>query len=154
MAPHEYCRTIKALARRLPPSDAGGRERKAAAPSRCHLLGDRYRLRCTAARHVPRTVGFSVFLVHCAGRNVAGVTGTVSHTLGVKDKSYRAVEHEDARIKLMRVRLAMPMWFDLAFANVVTLLSEAGFKFGPIHCLLLPVTPNARRFAQSSIRQP
>ena len=26
--------------------------------------------------------------------------------------------------------------FDLAFANFVTLLSEAGFKFGPIHLLI------------------
>src|SRR3954451_5436938 len=31
-------------------------------------------------RHVPRTIGFSVSLVHCAGGNVAGVTGTVGHT--------------------------------------------------------------------------
>src|SRR6476659_8256383 len=83
------------------------RERKAAPPSRCHLLGDRYRLRCTAARHVPRTVGFSVFLVHCARGNVAGVTETVGHTLGAKDEGYCPVEHEDTRIKIMRVRLAM-----------------------------------------------
>src|SRR3954454_8086310 len=106
------------------------RERKSAAPSQCHLLGGRCRLRCAAARHVPRTVGFGVFLVHCAGGNVARVTGAVGHTLGAKDEGYRAVEHEDTRIKIMRVRLAMPMRFNLAFAGFVTLLSEAGFKFG------------------------
>jgi hypothetical protein len=42
----------------------------------------------------------------------------------------------------MRVRLAMPMWFDLAFANFVTLLLETGFKFGPIH---LPISSLPRR---------
>ena len=88
-------------------------------------------MRCAAARHVPRTVGFGVFLVHCAGGNVAGVTGAVSDALSAKDEGYRAVEHEDTRIKIVRVRLAMPMWFDLAFASLVTLLSEVGFKFAP-----------------------
>ena len=42
----------------------------------------------------------------------------------------------------MRVRLAMPMWFDLAFANFITLLLETGFKFGPIH---LPIFSLPRR---------
>src|SRR4051812_28395127 len=137
MATREYRLTIKALGAGCGPDRRRSCERKAAASSHCHLPGDRCRLRCAAARHVPRTVGFSVFLVHCAGGNVAGVTGAVGHTLGVKDEGYRAVEHEDTRIKIMRVRLAMPIWFDLAFANFVTLLSEASFKFGPIHCHLL-----------------
>jgi hypothetical protein len=34
------------------------------------------------------------------------------------------------------LRLAMPTWFDLAFANCVPLLSQASFKFGPIHRLI------------------
>src|SRR5690242_20178456 len=91
---------------------ADGATGEAAAPSQCHLLGGRCRLRCAAARHVPHTVGFGMFLVHCASGNVAGVTGTVGHTLAAKDEGKRAVEHEDTRIKIMRMRLAMPMWFD------------------------------------------
>jgi hypothetical protein len=60
----------------------------------------------------------------------------------------------------MRVRLTMPMWFDLAFANFVTLLSEAGFKFGPIHSHLLSrrmpsalrnLTPGERRRQGSAV---
>jgi hypothetical protein len=48
----------------------------------------------------------------------------------------------------------MPMWFDLTFANFVTLLSEVGFKFGPIYSHILSrrmpgalrsITPGERR---------
>ena len=47
----------------------------------------------------------------------------------------------------MRVRLAMPMWFNLAFANFVTLRSEAGRKLGPIHRLISSRRAHARHLA-------
>jgi hypothetical protein len=77
-----------------------------------------------------------MFFVHRPSGNAARVAGTVSHTLISEDKSYRAIKHQDTCVKFMGVRFAMPVWFDFAFANLVTLLSEAGFKVGRVHCFI------------------
>jgi hypothetical protein len=66
----------------------------------------------------------------------------VRHTFSAKDESYRAIQHKDTCIEIVRVRLAMPLWFDLTFANLITLLSKAGFKLSPIH---RPAPPAAHK---------
>jgi len=49
-----------------------------------------------------------------------------------------AVKHKDTNVKVVCMCLKMPVWFDFAFPNLITLLSEAGFKFGPVHRLIPP----------------
>jgi hypothetical protein len=52
----------------------------------------------------------------------------------------------------MGVRFAMPMWLDFAFANLVTLLSEAGFKVSPVHYLYPSDVRSNRGFQKFSTR--
>ena len=100
-----------------------------------HLLRGGCHGWCTASRYIPHAICFRMFFVRRPGGNAARVAGTVSHALVSENKSYRAIKHQDTCVKFMGVRFAMPVWFDFAFANLVTLLSEAGFKVGPVHYL-------------------
>ena len=59
--------------------------------------------------------------------------------LGFKDERDRAFKDKYPRVKLVCMRLTMPVWFDFAFANLIAFLPQAGFKFGPIHRLVLPL---------------
>ena len=63
------------------------------------------------------SVRFGMFFVHCPGGNIARVTGAVRHTIGSEDERYRAVKHKDTSVKLVCMRLKMPVWFDFAFPN-------------------------------------
>src|SRR4029077_5183700 len=80
-----------------------------------------------------------MFFMHHTCGNGARVTGAVCHALGSKDERYRAFKDKYARVKLVCMRLTMPVWFDFAFANLIALLPQAGFEFGPIHRLVLPL---------------
>jgi hypothetical protein len=80
-----------------------------------------------------------MFFMHHTCGNGARVTGAVRHALGSKDERYRAFKHKYTRVKVVCMRLTMPVWFDFAFANLIALLPQAGFKFGPIHRLVLPL---------------
>jgi hypothetical protein len=101
-----------------------------------HLLCGGWLYWCATSRHVPYSVRFGMFFMHRACGNGARVTGAVRHALGSKNERYRAFKDKYTRVKLVCMRLTMPVWFDFAFANLIALLPQAGFKFGPIHRLL------------------
>src|SRR5262245_56030304 len=104
-----------------------------------HLLCGGWPYWCATSRHVPYSVLFGMFFMHRTCGNGARVTGAVRHTLGFKDERDRAFKDKYPRVKLVCMRLTMPVWFDFAFANLIAFLPQAGFKFGPIHRLVLPL---------------
>jgi len=71
--------------------------------------------------------------------NVARVTWVVRNPLGPKDERYRAFEHKYARVEVVGMRRGMPVRFNFALANLITLLSQTGFEFRPIHLPVLPL---------------
>jgi len=50
-----------------------------------------------------------------------------------KDERDGSVEHKQSRVKLVRVCITMHIWLDLAFAKLIPLAPNVGFKLGSIH---------------------
>src|SRR5260221_14461381 len=87
----------------------------------------------TASGKVRDAAGFGVLLVQGAGRQAAGITRTVGAPLVAAHQGDRAVEHEQPRVELVRVRFAMGVRLDTAFADLVALAPDLGFEGGSVH---------------------
>jgi hypothetical protein len=74
-----------------------------------------------------------MFFVHTSCRDSTGVTRAIGTAVMAKDERDGSVEHKQSRVKLVRVCITMHIWLDLAFAKVITLAPNVGFKLGSIH---------------------
>jgi hypothetical protein len=70
-----------------------------------------------APSQISHAVSFGMFLVHPC-RDVAGFARTVGATIRSKDKGNRPLQHKQPRVKLVRVRSTMHVWFDLVLSGV------------------------------------
>jgi len=74
-----------------------------------------------------------MFFVHRSCRHVAGIARTVGAAINSKDKRDRSLQHKQPRVKLVRVRSTMHVWFDFALAKLIALAPKVGFKLASIH---------------------
>src|SRR6266404_202628 len=74
-----------------------------------------------------------MFFVHRSCRDLAGVARTVGAAISSKDKRDRSLQHKQPRVKLVRVRPAMHVWFNFALAKLIALAPKVGFELGSIH---------------------
>src|SRR5215470_1735366 len=95
-------------------------------------------------RDVAHAARVGMLLVHGARRNGAGIARSVRDSIGSEDERDGSLEHEQARVELVRVRSAVPVWLDLALADLVAFANELGFEFGPGHDVL-PIIRGAPR---------
>src|SRR5262245_7885 len=81
-------------------------------------------------------VSFGVLGVHGPGGNGAGVTRSIRDSLFAEVERDRSVQHQQARVEPVSVRLTMDVGFDLAFMDLVAFPKELGFEFGSGHGVL------------------
>jgi hypothetical protein len=74
-----------------------------------------------------------VFLVHRSCGDATAVARAVGAAISSKDKRYGSLQHKQARVKLVRVRATMHVWFDFARAKLIAFAPKVGFKLGSIH---------------------
>jgi hypothetical protein len=85
-----------------------------------------------------------MFFVHRSCRDITGVARPIGAAISTNDKRDGSLQHEQPRVKLVRVRSTMHVWFDFALAKLIALAPKVGFKLGFIHApfnLSQPVRP-------------
>jgi hypothetical protein len=82
---------------------------------------------------ISHAVSLGMFFVHRSCRHVAGIARTVGAAINSKDKRDRSLQHKQPRVKLVRVRSTMHVWFDFALAKLIALAHKVGFKLASIH---------------------
>src|SRR5262245_51757035 len=77
--------------------------------------------------------GLGVLLVRCPGGDVAGVARPVRDAVLPEDEGDGSVQHEQAGIEPVGMRLPVHIGLDLALANFVAVSSELGLELGSGH---------------------
>src|SRR5450432_1630062 len=74
-----------------------------------------------------------MLLVRGVRRQAAGITGAEGLATVATNQRQRAVQHEQPRVPLMDMRLAVNIRLDLAFADLIALATGVGLKFRSVH---------------------
>jgi|SRR5208282_4875113 len=86
-----------------------------------------------APSQISHALSLGMFFVHRSCRDITGVARTVGAAISTNDKCDRSLQHKDSRVKLVRVRSTMYVWFDFALAKLIALAPKVGFKLGSVH---------------------
>src|SRR5262245_7329059 len=81
-------------------------------------------------------VSFGVLGVHGPGGDAAGVARSILDPFVAEREGHRSVQHQQARVEPVSVRLAMDVGFDLALLDLVAFPNELGFELGSSHGVL------------------
>jgi hypothetical protein len=78
-----------------------------------------------------------MLFVHRPGRDVARVARTIGAAVVTEDQRDGSVQQKKSRIELVRVSLAILVWFDFAFSDFVAIPLKVSFELGSIHGSIL-----------------
>jgi len=86
----------------------------------------------SAPSQISHAVSLRMLFVHRSCRDITGVARKVGAAISTNDKRDRSLQHKQPRVKLVRVRSTMHVWFDCALAKLIALAPKVGFKLGSV----------------------